>query len=229
MTLQGLIDIFRLESDDLKTPPLWTDDELIEYANDGEEQACRRARLLVDSTTDSVCSLSFTAGSSPLLTLSPFILGIRGVTWISSGVPVVRRVLIPMLGSRMDEAIPDWETAVVQPGSQPSVYVTGIETQAIRLHPTPAVNGTVELSVFRLPIDKMAALGDEPSIPVYAQRALVQWMLYRAYSKQDADALDAEKAKSAYSLFVQEFGDAKSARNQAWQMQEMRFFPDPLC
>ncbi|CAN5814507.1 hypothetical protein BH20PSE1_BH20PSE1_01090 [soil metagenome] len=226
MTLSDLLKLFRLEADDFWTPQLWTDDELIEFANDGEEQACRRARLLVDSTTAGVCRLSFTAGDSPVLTLSPVVLTIRQAVWVSSGVPVVRRVLAPMLASEM---YADWDTLDIQPQQQPDVYITDVQTQAIRLHPTPAVNGAVELSVFRLPIDKMAALGDEPSIPAYAHRALVQWMLYRAYSKQDADALDAEKAKSAYGLFVQEFGDAKSARNQAWMQQEVRVFPDPLC
>ena len=224
MQLSDLIKLFRLEADDLKVQPLWSDEELIEFANDGEEQACRRARLLLESTTDSVCSISFTAGDSPVLTLSPLILDIRSVRWVGR-----TSALVPRLTARMDEEYPGWEALAVQPQQQPSVYVTDVQTQAIRLHPTPGLSGTVAMQVFRLPIDKMAALGDEPSIPVYAHRGLLQWMLYRAYAKQDADSLDAGKAKNAYSLFVQEYGDAKSARNQAWMQQEMRVFPDPLC
>lgn len=222
MTLAELIRLFRREADDLKTPQLWSDEELIEYANDGQEQACRRAKLLLDSETASICRLGFTAGDSPVLTLSPLIIDVRRAAWVGRTIP-----LVPRLMARMDEEYPGWESHTAP--LEPSIYVTDVQTRAIRLYRTPLVSGVVALQVFRLPLDKMTEDGDEPSIPVYAQRGLVEWMLYMAYKKQDADTFDARKSNDAYNLFVREYGEAKSARNQAWIQQEMRVFPSPLC
>lgn len=219
-TLADLIALYRLETDDRKTPFLWSDPELTEYANDAQNEAARRARLLLDSTTAAICRLAFTAGGSPVLRLDPRVIQVRRMLWTGRSLP-----LQPRLVAQMDGDFPGWETHT---GREPSLYVTDVQTQAIRLYPTPTVSGSVALSVYRLPLDPMTAKDDEPEIPEYAQRGLLQHMLWRGYGKQDADTLDKTKAVTAYKLFVQEYGEAHSARNIAWMTQEMVTMPESL-
>lgn len=221
MTLQDLISVYRYEADDRKTPYLLSDVELKEFANDAQNEACRRARMLLDSTTTSVCRLTFTAGGSPVLQLDPRVIHVRRVGWTGRSL-----ALQPRLTSQMDLDFPGWDTHATQ--QEPSVYVSDVAPQAIRIYPTPAVSGTVGLSVYRLPLDPMGELDDVPEIPEYAHRALLQWVLFRSYSKHDVDVFDSAKAGTAYKLFVQEFGEAQSARNLAWMHQEMQSLPDPL-
>ena len=51
MNLRQLIDSFRAKTMDSPTKKLWSDDEIIEYANEAVDEACRRAYLLVDSSS----------------------------------------------------------------------------------------------------------------------------------------------------------------------------------
>lgn len=221
MMLSELISTYRYEADDRKTPYLLSDVELKEFANDGQNEACRRARLLLDSTTAATCRLTFTAGGSPVLKLDPRVIQVRRVVWTGRSLP-----LRPRLTSQMDLDFPGWETQPTQ--EEPSLYVTDVAPQAIRIYPTPSVSGALGLSVYRLPLDPMVELDAVPEIPEYAHRGLLQWMLFRAFGKTDADTFDTKKSATAYSLFVKEFGETQSARNLAWQRNEMPSLPDPL-
>lgn len=51
MTLDELRTLFRQEADDLANPPLWSDEEVDRYLNDAENEACIRALLLEDETS----------------------------------------------------------------------------------------------------------------------------------------------------------------------------------
>ena len=62
----------------------------------------------------------------------------------------------------------------------------------------------------------MVALTDEPEIREEAHEALVEWMLYRAYSRQDIELYDEQKARSALASFEAEFGRKTSLRNEQW-------------
>jgi hypothetical protein len=61
---------------------------------------------------------------------------------------------------------------------------------------------------------------DEPEINRRFHESLVFWMLYRAYSKQDAETKDAKKAGENLALFEQEFGKKSSAIDEAWIERE---------
>ena len=70
---------------------------------------------------------------------------------------------------------------------------------------------------------------DEPEIRIEAQPAIVQWMLYRAYSKQDADTFDPQKAARALAEFEREFGRKTSARNEQWMRSDHVVGADPIA
>ena len=75
----------------------------------------------------------------------------------------------------------------------------------------------------------MVADTDTPEIRPEYHPALVQWMLYRAYSKQDTETCDPAKAEKALAKFTQEFGEARSARNETWRRNRVETHIDPIA
>ena len=116
MNLGALIALFRQEADDQAVPYLWSDAEATDYANDAQNEACRRARLIVDSTTAAVCQIAV-AANNPVLTLDPRVLFVRRAKLASRSIPLVRRHLADMdleapgweaINGSVDSYIPDW-------------------------------------------------------------------------------------------------------------------------
>jgi len=210
MNLQELIQVFRLEADDVTEPYLWSDEELTEYANDAENEACRRARLIVDSTT-AVTQLLVDPAQGGLVRLDPAIIFVRNARL---GYP---RPLRRMSMRDMDQFNPYWQNT--QPG-RPAFFVTDFETGAIQLHPVPDSEDILRLSVVRTPLAEMRDLQDVPEIAFRFHRSLRYWMLYRAYSKQDSQANDPKKAADSLALFEQEFGKKSSAIDENWIAHE---------
>lgn len=203
MTLGELIDLFRSVTHDVSTPPMWSDDEITEYANDAEREACRRARLLVDSTSYSI-DLSI---NEPMYTIDPKIIFIRRVKLASQTKPLPKIVL-----KDLDENMPGWEGMT----GNVLLYCTDIETGKIRFIKTPIVADTVSMTVIRLPNKDMVASGDTPEIKAHYHRSLINWMCFRGYSKQNADTVDKTKADIFEARFTADFGLLSSAMDESW-------------
>lgn len=210
MQLTDLITLFRQEADDTVEPYLWSDDELLDYANDAEQEACRRARLLVDSSTPAVCAVAVTAGDL-LCALDARVIFVRRARF-AGGRPLQRLTM-----QDMEDRNPYWLDAQA---STPTVFVPDYETGKLALYPPPAAAGTLRLTVVREPLQPMTDGQDTPEIAARYHRALRHWMLYRAYSKQDSQANDPKKAADALALFEQEFGRKSGAIDEAWIARE---------
>lgn len=209
MNAGELIAAYRDESHDNASPPFFKDDRLLQFANEAEREACRRARLLIDSAAD-FCAVQVDA-NDPLVMIDPRIINIR-----RAKLSISTYSLSPVRAEEMDRVNPGWESHV----GTPTTYVTNYQSNAIRLYPKQQVAAELTMTVARLPMDRMSAKGDEPEIREEYHPALVQWMLYRAYSKQDADLFDANKAARALDEFEKEFGKKSSARNERWQADQ---------
>lgn len=206
MTLQELITLFRNEADDATEPYLWEDEEVIEFANDAETEACRRARLLVDSTSAATQVLVDPANNG-VVRLDPSVIFVRRAQLAG------RRRLMRQTIRDLDDCDPFWRDA--SPGT-PRVFVTDFETGVILLHPPPVDAAMLYMTVVRTPAVEMASMQDQPEIAPRFHRSLRHWMLYRAYSKQDSQANDPKKAADALALFEQEFGKKSSAIDENW-------------
>lgn len=206
MNAGELIASYRDESHDKAVPPLVKNERLIQFANEGEREACRRAHLLVDSSSG-FCSVSVSA-NEPLVDIDPLIINIR-----RAKLSISTYSLSPVRAEEMDRVNPGWELHV----GTPTTYVTNYQTNAIRLYPKQQVAADLTMTVSRLPANSMESDDDEPEIREEYHPALVQWMLYRAYSTQDADMFDANKAARALAEFEKEFGKKASGRNERWQ------------
>jgi hypothetical protein len=210
MTLQDLITVFRNEADDATEPYLWSDEELIEFANDAESEACRRARLLVDSTS-ALTQLLVDPLDAGVIALDPSVVFVRRAQ-LMSGRPLARRTV-----QDMDECNPYWRNAAP---SVPNTFITDFQTGSILLHPAPSAESVLLLTIVRTPLVEMKNLDDKPEIAPRWHRALRHWMLFRAYSKQDSQANDPKKAADSLALFEQEFGKKSSAIDETWIARE---------
>lgn len=210
MNLRQLIDAFRSRTMDKPSNRLWSDDEITEYANEAVDEACRRANLIVDSSSAAAsCDLSV---GDTYIELHESVIKVRRATLASTGTPLT------MIVSRtMDERVPGWELSIA---STPQVAVPDWESGKLRLWPPAAYADSVLLTVVRSPLNEMSAEDDEPEIPKRYHRALVDWMLHQGYLKQDADTLDVVKAASFEERFASEFGPPSSAIDEHWAFEQ---------
>lgn len=208
MELRDLIAMVRNELDDATQPYLWTDQEFIEYFADAENEAARRARLLIDSSTTAICNIAVLANTAEY-TLDSRVLFIRRATL--DGEKIHRASY-----RDLDEYVSKWqaETGVV------SHFITDLNTNKIRLFPTPTVTGTINMTVVRLPLAEMNAIDDVVEIKAHYQRSLRFWAMYRAYMKQDTETFNKVRADTALDLFEAEFGKKSSAMDEEWIERE---------
>lgn len=200
MTLAELILSAKNLSDDQpgRVDSLWSDSEWTEYANEAERQACIRANLLIDSAS-AITSIPIVAGLS-IYSVDPKILTIRRAKLSGGTEPLVktsRKVL--------DVTYPDWEN---ESGTVRSWFPD--DTNKIGLYRKPIAPGTLNLMVSRLPLaDMLEADKDSVSPEINSQYhiGLVQWMLHKAYSKQDSETLDIGKSEKHLKLFTEQFGE----------------------
>jgi hypothetical protein len=202
MTLSEIIAQARIELDDTEPDFLWTEPELINYVNDAQVQACRRSRLIIDSSSPEVCQIAFTAGSA-LYPLDERIISIKDVT-NEKGNNLKGETV-----GWMNENISSWRKSE----GEPSAVITDYETNALRLYPIPKVDGVINLRVVREPFNPLANPDDVPEIKSRYHLALIHWVKHRAYLKKDADTLDKNASAEALTLFEMEFGKARSAYN----------------
>lgn len=210
MLLSELITLFRNEVDDTAEPFLWSDEEAVEFANDAQNEACRRARLIVDSSTTAVCQIAVVAAAA-LVTLDPRVLFVRRARFAT---------LLPLKRMNMQDMEaynPHWMDAAP---NVPRVFVPDYETGKLLLWPTPDANATLLMTVVRDPLVEMDSQDDTPEISPRYHRSLRFWMMVRAYGKQDAEANDPKKEANALALFEQEFGRKSSAIDEAWIERE---------
>jgi hypothetical protein len=216
MTTSQLLAIIRGLLYDLIQPYLWTDDELVRFINNALVEACIRGRLLHDdaSTLPSICSINYAANQSNV-SYSENILVIQSGRIVGMPHKVWR-----MNTASLDRAEPWWEDETNQPGT-PRIMVMDMGQKNLRLYPTPAVAGTLQLRVWRVPLDSElvtvptvagmngATVTSDPVIPFNLPdpEDLKHWAAHEAYLKKDSDAFDADASARHLQIFTDRFGD----------------------
>lgn len=201
---------WRDEVDDAVEPFLWSDAEALRYLNEAQNEACRRTRALVDSSTTAVCSLS--VGTSGLVALDSRVLFVRKAR-IAGQLPMRR-----MNMQDMEAYDPYWADASAT--TYPAFFIPDFETGKLKFHPPPSATVTVLLTVVRDPLVPIPNVDTAPEINARHHRQLKHWMSHRAYLKPDKETFDAGKAKEALELFEQEFGPRSSAIDEMWIQRE---------
>ena len=205
MTLEQLIALYREQSFDKATPPFCSDELLTIYANEAQDEACRRGDLLRDSSS-AVCTIPFAADDESVA-LDPRIIEIQRAKVNGQRVALSK-------SDEMEDELPNWDEDTRR--DVPQRLIQGVTTGRLFLWPRPAASGTIKLTVRRLPLDPMANDIDEPEIRPELHTSLVEWMLFRAYSREETEMYNDTKAALCKSRFVAEFGSKASGRNEAW-------------
>ena len=198
MNLEQLIQQFRVDSDDMQSPPLWESEWIAAWLTEAQDEAAIRGRLLMDDYTTALTQIPVTAGVSSYA-LHPKLYEIAVMDFI----PEVGYVQPVYLTSRekLDRDRNGWRN---EPAGVPC---SAIQTDTrLRLVPVPSVNGTLRLEAYRLPLKALVNDNDKPEIHEAHHRHLVYWALHRAFSKPDADGRDPGRAAAAEAAFTAYFG-----------------------
>lgn len=199
MTLEDLIAQFRIDASDTQAAPLWSDEELVLWFKEAQEEAALRANLLYDDSTPEVCEIDFAAnpGSLPLHE-AVYEIEHAHVALDSDPSRVIHLTQKDRLELTRNDR--DWRIRT----GEPRFFVQ--DEGRLRLVPTPTEAGTVHLEAYRLPITPVVDVDSPLEIAVPHRRFLVEWVLYRAFSKPDADGLDPKRAAEAEAKFTAKFG-----------------------
>lgn len=217
MTLSELIALYRHQAFDKQEPYFCEDDVLTIYANEAQDEACRRGMLLRDSSS-AMCLLTVAADDESVA-LDSKIIRIKRARMNGQGL-VVTDV------DYMDEIMPDWQDDTSR--DRPTHLIEGVSTGRLFLWPRPKEPGTIRLTVERM-AESMTNDVDEPEIRAETHPALVDWMLYRAYSREETEMYNESKAAIAEARFVREFGRKASGRNEAWQRHGTSVNAEPIA
>lgn len=214
MDTSELIAQFRRYTADLTAPYLWTDEEVVDWLSEGEEEACIRGRLLFDKSTASVCSVAVSSGTSTY-------------SLHNSVLEITHATLTPVAGSdidleiisraELDLAYPGWRTSTDAP------YALVHDDTSIEILPTVPEDYTLTLEVYRLPL---LPLDVEPEIARVHHKFLVRWAMHRAYLKNDSDAHAAELSMRYEREFDAYFGLQARAATRIRQQKDKLYHSD---
>ena len=211
MKVADFITEFRDIVQDQQDPPFWSSENIVRYLNEAVQEACERAKLIEDRTTPAVCSITLQAGESTYA-LHPSVFEIKRLT-------LRGRPLTESSVEELDCEAPGWESR----GGTPRWFVleqaSGLQPAKVRVVPAPVIAEPIALTVYRGALKPLAATDCQarPEIHERFHLRLLDWMLHRAYLKQDADTFDPDKAAVSLGLFVQAFGERPDANVQRKQ------------
>lgn len=207
MTSEELIELFRDEVSDLAEPYLWSDRLLYRYLNEAQEMFCRDTFGIADSSTVSVCRLAVEPDVD-WYALSPKVLKVRSATRADTGRPLrlLNAEKAPQEGVLFDG----------RPGPL-STLVQGLEKSRLRAWPMPSETITVNLSVFRLPLETLSEDNNHVELEIDSQHhvPLMHWMKYRAYAKDDVETMDLRKSEKNFTEFKNYCSRAKDEQSRA--------------
>lgn len=228
MELQDLIEEFRNQVSDTALPCLWSDDEVLRYAIDAQDQLVRMTGGIADVTValadigspqTRLQDLDVVVGQ-PYAALSPYILRHRTarLLTVKQDIRIINHSDLPITQGRASTTdygllgqslqLDDTETGEVLYG------MLGLRDGYVRWLRVPASVDTCRLSVFRLPYPRIAAQEDNLEVKEQHHLHLIKWMKHLAYSKQDGEVYDKGQAEGARAAFVDYCSTAKAEQER---------------
>jgi hypothetical protein len=207
MDVAGSLAEFRRVTGDTSTPPLWSDEDFLAFYNDAINEACERARLIEDRLTPSCCLITLQAGVDTY-PLAPSVIGVKRASF--NGRPLEQTSV-----EKMDSSCSGWETRT----GHPEAVIVDESALRVVWIPTADINGQeVNLTVWRRPLLPRTLTGPDsvapPDIPERYHLRLLSWVYKRAYSVDDPEMQDANRAATYDGLFTADFGARVDANVQ---------------
>jgi hypothetical protein len=184
---------------------LWSNMELVAYADEAQWEFARR-RPVKDSVTTAVCQVAISA-STAAYAYHASILGIERARFVET-VSGKEHPLVKATHTSLDDTYPRWQSDAV---GDPRCYIEDTDERRLTLYRTPQLAGTLYLTVRRLPLvhfDWVRRATLRPEIAIEHHAELLDWMLYRAYLKRDAET---ERPAAHLEAFDRKVGPRPSA------------------
>jgi len=200
MILSELIRRFRVAAFDNEQPYLFADQDITDWLNDAVKEAAIRGRLIHDSTTTGVCTIS-TQPNVSIYALNESLYEIDSIYWLSAGEPHKPNPLSLISQEDMGAIWHDWRTR--EPNSPQ--YAIQHDTN-IRLVPAPNVAGEIALEGYRTPLVPMVLDTDRPEINLIHHEYLIHWALHKGFGIPDSEVFDMNRSALAEQEFADYFG-----------------------
>lgn len=202
ITAQAILDKVQLLLQDT-TNIRWADSELLGWLNDGQREICT---VRPDACT-TVGPITLSAGTKQSIPAAGT--AILKVIRNSSG-PAIRKVPMDLL----DSTVPAWHTASAS--ATILHYMTDPRMpRTFYVYPPATGGGTVDALYGLAPTD-VAAIGNTISVDDLWANALIDYVAYRAYLK-DNDLIGNEARSAAHRKLFMEFLSARSQVDAASQ------------
>lgn len=211
MNTTDLYDRFRSDVYDTQEPYLWSDVEVFQYMDAAQKQFCRLAGGIADSTSP-LTQVSVSTGE-PWAAIDSRILKIRRVQRQSDSkkVEVINHEDLDRLLDGDDYGTRRQFKLDNMPG-EVRFIITNMEQDKIRLIRVPAVDDTLEMSVYRMPLKSVTGKDQKFEIHEQHHEYLLHWMKKLAYSKQDAETRNDKVAETNETKFRQYCDQARLER-----------------
>lgn len=220
MKSDGLLELFRKEVNDLRDPPLWTDDEVYSYMDDAQKMFCRLGGGIADSSTPEITIVSATEDEE-FSDIDPRILKIRSARRASDQrrVDILNFEDLESMNPIDDYGIQHNFTLTSRSGPI-TAMVVGMEQDRVRWISIPQADEDILLIVYRLPLETISKEGQNLEIQEQHHRHLMHWMKALAYQKQDAETFDRGKAaefESRYLTYVRQANEERGRREHKYR------------
>lgn len=187
-----LVRMFRSTCNDTKAPYFWSDSELYTYMTEGEAEIARKLLCLQD--TSSAVTLYTVPNGQATVIVTDKVLRVRDAWWLENGGEYKLDI------QSQDAMVAQGYRIHTQKG-RPNTAMMGSQTNGIRLYPIPENDGQLVLSIYRVPLNPLNAQA-QFEIPEQYRGALLDWMQYKAYGKDDAETFDRVRSDKCLNAFV---------------------------
>lgn len=211
MDTTELYNHFRSTIDDTEQPYLWSDTEVFLYMDAAQTKFAQRSGGIADTTSKATVIPVITG--EKYVDLDETILYIESALLLSTGRQIdVLNATQPLPTTTSDYG--EWLSPATQDTTGPiRAMVIGEQEDLARWIYVPIVDDEVHISIRRLPF---ALTGKDQEIEIRKRHHeyLVEWMMHRAFAKNDAETFDRGKSNESKVNFLQYCEDARREWNR---------------
>jgi len=195
MTLRDILEETRDKLDDKTAPFLWSDTEILRFANRSVNRLSKGAYLISDASTVAVCQIALTLALGADYTKHTKIIKVRWARLTGYTQPIQAVDL-----NWLEQHYSSWQSAAP---SVPKYLTEDLTTGKITFIPAPDAVYTANLVVYRLPLTDLVltVLTAAPEIPERYHEYILPGILAEAYLKQDAETFDKKLATDYLMIF----------------------------
>jgi hypothetical protein len=206
MGITELIRRCRTRLNDMRRPYRVEDADIIDAIDRAQDEAAERGLLLFDTTTEAVCSIAVVAGTATY-SVDNRVLAVTSATLASKTTPLAKVPAHHTYRAEYERVV-DSDTPIW-------FYETN---SSITLIPTPSVDDTLTLQVYRYPLNDIVGTNSSLEIDGRYHADLIDWVCHDILTTQDIETVDPKASVEFLARFERRFGPRRSASElRAWK------------